>query len=230
MSGKLQDRVAIVTGSSSGNGRAIALALAAEGAIVVCSDLRREAREGGYEPDIDRATDEAIRLAGGKAEFVEADAARYADVERLVTQAAATFGRLDVMVNNAGIFTDLHTIVDETEDEYDRTMAVNAKGVWLGCKFAIRQMLTQEPVDGSRGPGGEHRLDRRLGRVGRGTGVYCAAKGAVVNLTRQLAVDFAPERINVNAVCPGFLQTAMVRPFLADPRRSSGRVSPHRRS
>jgi NAD(P)-dependent dehydrogenase (short-subunit alcohol dehydrogenase family) len=171
MSGKLHDRVAIVTGSSSGNGRAIALALAAEGAIVVCSDLRREAREGGYEPDIDRATDEAIRLAGGKAEFVEADAARYADVERLVTQAAATFGRLDVMVNNAGIFTDLHTIVDETEDEYDRTMAVNAKGVWLGCKFAIRQMLTQEPVDGSRGPGGEHRLDRRLGRVGRGTGV-----------------------------------------------------------
>jgi NAD(P)-dependent dehydrogenase (short-subunit alcohol dehydrogenase family) len=216
MSGKLHDRVAIVTGSSSGNGRAIALALAAEGAIVVCSDLRREAREGGYEPDIDRATDDAIRLAGGKAEFVEADVARYADVERLVTQAAATYGRLDVMVNNAGIFTDLHTIVDETEDEYDRTMAVNAKGVWLGCKFAIRQMLTQEPVEGSRG------RVVNIASIGGLVGLaaepaYCAAKGAVVNLTRQLAVDFAPERINVNAVCPGFLQTAMVRPFLADP-------------
>jgi NAD(P)-dependent dehydrogenase (short-subunit alcohol dehydrogenase family) len=216
MSGKLQDRVAIVTGSSSGNGRAIALALAAEGATVVCSDLRREAREGGYEPDIDRATDDAIRLAGGKAEFVEADAARYADVERLVTQTAAEFGRLDVMVNNAGIFTDLHTIVDETEDEYDRTMAVNAKGVWLGCKFAIRRMLTQEPVDGSRG------RVVNIASIGGLVGLaaepaYCAAKGAVVNLTRQLAVDFAPERINVNAVCPGFLQTAMVRPFLADP-------------
>jgi NAD(P)-dependent dehydrogenase (short-subunit alcohol dehydrogenase family) len=126
------------------------------------------------------------------------------------------FGRLDVMVNNAGIFTGLHTIVDETEDEWDRTMAVNAKSVWLGCKFAIRQMLTQEPVDGSRG-----RIVN-IASIGGLVGLaaepaYCAAKGAVVNLTRQLAVDFAPERINVNAVCPGFLATAMVRPFLDDP-------------
>ena len=120
------------------------------------------------------------------------------------------------MVNNAGIFTGLHTIVDETEDEYDRTMAVNAKSVWLGCKFAIRQMLTQEPVDGSRG-----RIVN-IASIGGLVGLaaepaYCAAKGAVVNLTRQLAVDFAPERINVNAICPGFLATAMVRPFLDDP-------------
>ena len=120
------------------------------------------------------------------------------------------------MVNNAGIFTGLHTIVDETEDEWDRTMAVNAKSVWLGCKFAIRQMLTQEPVDGSRG-----RIVN-IASIGGLVGLaaepaYCAAKGAVVNLTRQLAVDFAPERINVNAVCPGFLATAMVRPFLDDP-------------
>src|SRR6185503_7631080 len=127
--------------------------------------------------------------------------------------AVSSFGRLDVMVNNAGIFTGLHTIVDETEDEYDRTMAVNAKSVWLGCKFAIRQMLTQEPVDGSRG-----RIVN-IASIGGLVGLaaepaYCAAKGAVVNLTRQLAVDFAPERINVNAICPGFLATAMVRPFL----------------
>jgi NAD(P)-dependent dehydrogenase (short-subunit alcohol dehydrogenase family) len=216
MSGKLAGKVAVVTGSSSGNGRAIALALAAEGAAVVCSDLRREAREGGYESDIDRTTDDVIRLAGGKAEFVEADASRYADVENLVASAVGTFGRLDVMVNNAGIFTGLHTIVEETEDEYDRTMAVNAKGVWLGCKFAIRQMLTQDPVDGSRG-----RIVN-IASIGGLVGLaaepsYCAAKGAVVNLTRQLAVDFAAERINVNAVCPGFLATAMVRPFLSDP-------------
>lgn len=216
MGTRLQDRVAVVTGSSSGNGRAIALALAAEGAAVVCSDIRREAREGGYEPDIATATDDVIRAAGGKAEYVEADAASYAAVDNLVNSAVSSFGRLDVMVNNAGIFTGLHTIVDETEDEYDATMAVNAKSVWLGCKFAIRQMLTQEPVDGSRG------RVVNIASIGGLVGLaaepaYCAAKGAVVNLTRQLAVDFAPERININAVCPGFLATAMVRPFLDDP-------------
>jgi len=214
--GRLTDKVAVVTGSSSGNGRAIALALAAEGAAVVCSDIRREAREGGYETDIDTATDDVIRAHGGKAEYVEADAADYAAVEGLVAAAVSSFGRLDVMVNNAGIFTGLHTIVDETEDEWDRTMAVNAKSVWLGCKFAIRQMLTQEPVNGSRG------RVVNIASIGGLVGLaaepaYCAAKGAVVNLTRQLAVDFAPERINVNAVCPGFLATAMVRPFLDDP-------------
>ena len=128
------------------------------------------------------------------------------------------------MVNNAGIFTGLHTIVDETEDEYDRTMAVNAKSVWLGCKFAIRQMLTQEPVDGSRG-----RIVN-IASIGGLVGLaaepaYCAAKGAVVNLTRQLAVDFAPERINVNAICPGFLATAMVPPV---PRRPGAEQGPAR--
>jgi NAD(P)-dependent dehydrogenase (short-subunit alcohol dehydrogenase family) len=216
MGTRLLDKTAIVTGSSSGNGRAIALALAAEGASVVCSDVRRQAREGGYEGDILVPTDDVIRANGGKAEYIEADAASYSAVENLVAAAVSSFGRLDVMVNNAGIFTGLHTIVDETEDEYDRTMAVNAKSVWLGCKFAIRQMLSQEPVDGSRG-----RIVN-IASIGGLVGLaaepaYCAAKGAVVNLTRQLAVDFAPERINVNAICPGFLATAMVRPFLDDP-------------
>ena len=216
MANKLLDKVAVVTGSSSGNGRAIALALAAEGASVVCSDIRREAREGGYEGDLLTPTDDVIRANGGKAEYVETNAADYAAMESLINSAVSSFGRLDVMVNNAGIFTGLHTIVDETEDDYDRTMAVNAKSVWLGCKFAIRQMLTQEPVDGSRG-----RIVN-IASIGGLVGLaaepaYCAAKGAVVNLTRQLAVDFAPERININAVCPGFLATAMVRPFLEDP-------------
>ncbi|MCK8616704.1 SDR family NAD(P)-dependent oxidoreductase [Gordonia sp. C13] len=213
---RLAGKVAVVTGSSSGNGRAIALALAAEGATVVCSDIRREAREGGYETDSNVATDELIIANGGKSLYVDADAGNYASMENLISTAVDSYGRVDVMVNNAGIFTGLKTIVDETEDEFDLTLRINAKSVWLGSKFAIRQMLTQEPVDGSRGRvvniasiGGLVGLAQEPG--------YCTAKGAVVNLTRQLAVDFAPERINVNAVCPGFLATAMVRPFLDDP-------------
>ena len=188
-----------MTGSSSGNGRAIAARLAAEGATVVCSDIRREAREGGYETDIDTSTDDVIRPPAARPQYVEADAAATRRWRAWSAAAVSEFGRLDVMVNNAGIFTGLHTIVDETEDEYDRTMAVNAKSVWLGCKFAIRQML--HPGTGRRLPGAgrQHRLDRRPGRLAAEPG-YCAAKGAVVNLTRQLAVDFAAERINVNAL------------------------------
>ncbi|ABH00372.1 MULTISPECIES: SDR family NAD(P)-dependent oxidoreductase [Rhodococcus] len=215
MGNRLQNKIAVVTGSSSGNGRAIALALAAEGATVVCSDVRREAREGGYEENANVPTDELI-VAQGKSQYIDADAGNYASMDNLVTTAVNSFGRLDVMVNNAGIFTGLHTIVDETEEDYDRTMRINSKSVWLGSKFAIAQMLTQDPVDGSRG------WVVNIASIGGLVGLaaesgYCAAKGAVVNLTRQLAVDFAAERINVNAVCPGFLATAMVRPFLDDP-------------
>lgn len=154
--------------------------------------MHRTARDGGYESDIDIATDDVIRANGGKAEYLETNAANYAAMEHLVRSAVDSFGSLDVMVNNAGIFTGLHTVVDETEDEYDRTMAVNAKSVWLGCKFAIKQMLGQEPVDASRG-----RIVN-IASIGGLVGLaaepaYCAAKGAVVNLTRQLAVDFAPD-------------------------------------
>ena len=152
--------------------------------------------------------------SGELGRYVEADAGDYASIEALVHSAVSSFGRLDVMVNNAGIFTGLHTIVDETEEQYDRTMAVNGKSVWLDSKFAIRQMLTQEPTNGSRG---------RIVNVACVVGLaqepaYCAAKGAVVNLTRQLALDFASERINVNAACPGYLATAMLRPYLDNPQ------------
>lgn len=119
MSTKPRDKVAVVTGSSSGNGRAVALA--AEGAAIVCSDIRREAREGGYEADIFTPTDDVIRANGGKPS-TSASTASYSAVQNLINAAVSGFGRLDVMVNNAGIFTGLHTTVDETEDDYDRTI------------------------------------------------------------------------------------------------------------
>ncbi len=210
----LENHVAVVTGSSSGNGRAIALALAKAGAAVVCSDRSREALKGGYESDLLIPTDDLIRTGGGKAIFIAADVVQAAQVERLVAGAVTQFGRLDLMVNNAGVFTGMHTILDETEEQFDFTMAVNTKGVWLGCKYAIGQMMQQEPrASGSRGK------IINIASIGGLVGLaqepaYCTSKGAVVNLTRQLALDFAPHRINVNAICPGFLATAMVRPFL----------------
>ncbi|MBC3193109.1 SDR family oxidoreductase [Pseudonocardia sp. C8] len=213
---RLIGKTAAVTGSSSGNGRAIALALAAEGANVVCSDIRKNALDGGYEDNLGQDTDDIIRANGGKAEYLDADAGKRDDVQAVVDRAVQAFGRLDIMVNNAGIFTGLHTIVDETEEEFDKTMLVNCKSVWLGCKSAITQMRRQDVVDGTRG-----RIVN-IASIGGLVGLamepaYCTAKGAVVNLTRQLAVDFSPERININAVCPGFLHTAMVRPFIDDP-------------
>ncbi|MCO1574237.1 glucose 1-dehydrogenase [Crossiella sp. SN42] len=212
----LAGHTAAVTGSSSGNGRAIALALATAGANVVCSDLRKSTKDGGYEADADRDTDEVIRANGGTAEYLDADASDAADVQAVVDRAVQTFGRLDIMVNNAGILNAPHTIVEETEAEFDRTMLINCKSVWLGCKTAVTQMRSQNIVDGARG---------RIVNIASTGGLvglpqapaYCTAKGAVVNLTRQLAVDFSAERININAVCPGFLHTAMLRPLIDDP-------------
>lgn len=218
MTKKLEGRVAVITGSSSGNGRAIALALASQGATIVCSDLKKAALQGGYEKDLGVDTDDVITKAGGKASFLAADASKAADVQAIIAHAVEKYGRLDIMVNNAGVFTGLHNIVDETEEQYDLTMNVNAKGVWLGCKYAITQFMKQDPITT---PSGEKVRGRivNIASIGGLVGLalepaYCASKGAVVNLTRALALDYAPERINVNAICPGFLATAMVRSFL----------------
>jgi NAD(P)-dependent dehydrogenase (short-subunit alcohol dehydrogenase family) len=212
MSRRIEDQIAIVTRSSSGNGRAIALALSAAGATVVCADLDRKARKEGYEPDRDVDTDDVIRRHGGKALYVKADVRYALEVENLVTRTAADFGRLDIMVNNAGVSTGLHTIIEETEEQFDLTMAVNVKGVWIGCKYAITQMLKQEPNEtGSRGRIVNIASVAALIGLGRHP-VYRASKAAVVNLTRQLAVTFGPQRISVNTVCPGLIPTAMTRP------------------
>ncbi|HYA08700.1 MAG TPA: SDR family NAD(P)-dependent oxidoreductase, partial [Gaiellaceae bacterium] len=143
MPGRLSGRTAIVTGGASGLGRAIALRFAAEGAFVVVGDLRREPREGGE-------TTEA--LLGARGCFLEADAALAADYERLVEAALAHGGRLDVMVCNAGIAGSHSKPLLETDEvDWDAIMAVNLRGVFLGCKRAVAQMLGQEPVGEVRG-------------------------------------------------------------------------------
>lgn len=208
---RLENKVAIVTGASSGIGRAIAIGFAREGARVICADIRKAARPEGFEEDRHQDTDEVIRAHGGQALFVQTDVTVAQEMANLVTRAVEHYGRLDIMVNNAGVFTRLAPIHEKTEEEYDFTMNVNAKGVWNGCQQAIRQFLRQ-------GDGGRIiNIVSIAGIVGLANEpAYCAAKGAAANLTRQLAIDYGPHRINVNAICPNFLTTAMCRPYYSD--------------
>jgi NAD(P)-dependent dehydrogenase (short-subunit alcohol dehydrogenase family) len=215
--GRLDGKVAIVTGSSSGIGRAIATAFAREGASVVCADIRRSARENGYEDDIERDTDAVIADLGAKVEYCECDVTKADQVQAAIDHAVSAFGRVDVMVNNAGVDLGPNTIVEETEEQWDLTMAINAKGVFLGCKAAITQMMKQPEPQGRGSRGKVINVASMAGLVALWDGpAYCASKGAVINLTRQVAVDFAAHRINVTALCPGPTESGLSRQFLED--------------
>jgi NAD(P)-dependent dehydrogenase (short-subunit alcohol dehydrogenase family) len=201
VSGRLEGKTIAITGASSGLGRAMAVRFAREGAHVVVSDVRTEPREGG-EPTVD-----TITADGGSAEFVQADASQWEDINRLVATAVLRSGRLDVMVNNA-IVAGPHSkgLLETGEDDWDAIMAVGLRGVFLCCKRAVQQMLTQTPVAEARGRiinvSSQHGMIGAPGHV-----AYCTAKGGVVNLTRQVAVDFGPRGIMVNAIAPGKILT-----------------------
>ena len=193
--GVLDGKRAIVTGAASGIGRATAVLLAREGAAVVVADLD-EAGLG--------ALVAAIAAEGGRAAGVRCDVTVEADCRRLVEAAVAGFGGLDLVVNSAGIIRRT-SIVETTEDEWDRVMAVNVKAVFLLGRHAIPEM--------ARGGGGA------VVNIGSGWGLrggpraasYCASKGAVVNLTRAMAIDHGPQGIRVNCVCPGDTDTPLLR-------------------
>ncbi|GME62416.1 NAD(P)-binding protein [Neofusicoccum parvum] len=208
-SGRLLNKTAIVTGASSGLGRAIALRYAAEGANVVCADLTPAAR---LPMPGDVATHELIRQRGGAAAFVKADVGVAAEVEALVAAAAERFGRLDVMVNNAGVSFEAKApaVLHLTDDGvWDETMRINARSVFLGCKHAIAQMLRQDPHE-SGDRGWIINMSSIMGLIaGPQNPSYCASKGAVTSLTRQVALDYAEHRIHCNAICPGYTQTAI---------------------
>jgi NAD(P)-dependent dehydrogenase (short-subunit alcohol dehydrogenase family) len=199
--GRLAGRVAIVTGSSSGLGRAIAVRLAAEGAHVVVSDVRADPKEGGD------ATETVIAAAGGTAIRVAADVSRGHDVDALVTAAVGRFGRLDVMVNNAGIAgPGSKSLLETTDSDWDAIMAVNLRGVFLCCRRAIGEMIAQEPIGEVRGR--VINISSQHGMIGPpGHVAYATSKGGVVNLTHQLAVDYGRHGILVNAVAPGKIVT-----------------------
>jgi glucose 1-dehydrogenase len=209
---RLDGKVAVVTGASSGNGRGIALRLAAEGAAVVCADLQPESARA----DVDGGapTDEAIRAAGGEALAVRCDVADGADVEALFAAALDAFGRVDVVVPNAGISPQPATELPEEDfDVYSRTVRVNQDGTWWTCREACRIMR-------EGGEGGRIVLLASVAAVVGGTGAgahYCMTKGAVAQLARALAVQMGPYGIRVNAVSPGMIRTPMTAAHLEDP-------------
>lgn len=196
---KLAGKIALVTGSGSGIGQAIAVVFAQEGARVGVADF---SESGG------QATVRLIREAGGEAEFFQVDVSRSADVERTVTGVLARWGRLDILCNNAGIGVAA-AVVDTTEEDWDRVLAVDLKGVFLGSKYVIPHMIAQ-------GGGVIVNTASVAGQVGvLNRAAYCAAKAGVVGLTKSMAVDYVSRKIRVNAVCPGTVDSPWIQKILS---------------
>ncbi|KAI9836036.1 MAG: hypothetical protein M1819_001647 [Sarea resinae] len=217
MSGRVQGKVAIVTGSSSGMGRAIALALAKEGAAVVCADLRPDASKKGFEADIETPTHEVVLKNGGKSAFQKCDMSKTDEIKSLVAFTIKTYGKLDILVNNAGLWLPLRDFVEETEEMWDAMMGINGKGVHTSMRLAIEQFLKQEP-DASGARGKIVNISSTAGIVAiRREATYAASKAAVSMLTRAVALDHAKDGINVNCICPGVVKTALSSTNFNDP-------------
>lgn len=195
---RLEDRTVVVTGASSGLGRATALLAAEEGASVVNADLTREPRHD------DRPTDEAIEERDGEARYVETDVTDLGAVEAAMDTAVEEFGSLDAVVNNAGR-AESYAITETDEENWHSIVELNLTGVYHGTLAAVERMLDS-------GGGSVVNVASVFGVVGEpNSASYSAAKGGVISLTRQVARDYAREGIRVNAVSPGFVDTPMLR-------------------
>ena len=205
---KLKDRVAIVTGAASGIGRASAIAFAREGARVVVVD--RNEREG-------EETASAISAEGYEAFFARVDVAREAEVAQMVQEAAARWGRIDILFNNAGVLL-VKPVEETSEEEWDQVMAINVKAAFLAIKHVVPHMRR----------GGKGAI-LNTGSIGSftgqvGTPAYSASKGAIALLTKSLALDLGRDNIRVNCVCPGITDTPMLREHLGHGAEGENRI------
>ena len=193
--GELQGKVAVITGGANGIGRATAELFAKEGAAVALVDLDTEAL---------KIAQKAIEAAGGRALAIQADVSSEDDARRAIETTVAELGRIDVLFNNAGI-ARRSTVVNITIEDWDKAVAVNLRGVFLMSRFAIPRIAED-------GGGAIVNTGSGWGLVGGGKAAsYCATKGAVVNLTRAMAIDHAAQGIRVNCVCPGDVDTKLLR-------------------
>ncbi|KAK1722088.1 uncharacterized protein CLUP02_03032 [Colletotrichum lupini] len=217
MGRQLDGKVALVTGSSSGIGRAIAIQLASLGVKIVSFDLHDLPNSKGYEEDIDKTTAEVISAAGGEAIFFPGDITDTKVVEDVFKKSHEKFGRLDILINCAGYWAPFHLFADESDELWERMSAVNTLGTAKMCRLAIRQFLQQDldPAWGSRGR--IVNISSCAGVVGfPGEVAYSATKAAVNHMTRAGALDHAKDYININCVAPGVVATGLARGNLED--------------
>jgi len=197
---RISDKVAIITGAASGIGRATAILFAKEGGKVVVADKNEV---GGNE------TVDLIRSDGGQAIFDYVNVTSATDIQGMVKTTINTYGKLNILVNNAGIAIRL-PVVDLSEEDWDRNIDVNLKSIYLSSKYAIPRMIENSG-------GSIVNIASIYGIVGgRIRAAYAASKGGVVNLTRSMALDYALHKIRVNCVCPGFVNTPLLKNILKD--------------
>jgi len=208
---RLADKGIIITGAGSGIGREAALLFADEGARVVVADVN---------DDTGNATVAEIKARSKEAQYVHADVSKEADVRQLVLTAEGAFGKLDGIVNNAGIFPDADgSVVDTTEEVWDLVMRINLKGVFFGCKHAIPALLRS-------GGGSIVNVASFVALMGAAVPqiAYTASKGGVLAMTREIAVEFARKNIRANALCPGPVDTPLLSSILSDPVKRQRRL------